>query len=285
MKKSTHHSFENRLRMVYDKIYVPADLPKDTSDIIVVDDSTCLRECDLLLERYYSHRNYEGSNKKYEHDVILNDASNTSHAIPSNGIRTYNVSDKAPRFVIWNGDDDLSVCSTAVYRCSDTAMLPIAIIEAINWATRRYMHISKILHVSVIVFDLDQTLITNSGDDFLENYECVLNCAREKFHYVILWSHGDSLHVDTYVSRMNFKFDLVLSKDKNNSQSCKNILYLYNYFGPEIRILYAVLVDDSPYNWSPEYNAMVVPIRGIRDIKSIALAVERVRSNQEYLHT
>lgn len=259
------------------------------ADVVLVDGTGYVQRCDLILERYYATgHDYESRERlrrrrRQVYDTVSDSTTDTAYVIPFKGQRPQTVDNKSPRFAIWYGDEDLTVCCTAVYRCSDVSTLPAAVLEAIEWSSSRYGRVLETTHESVAVLDLDQTLITDSGDNFLNNYEHVLASARQNYDRVVLWSHGDPLHVDTYVSRMSFEFDLVLSRDKNNEPNCKNLLHLYNYFEPGVRIKYATLVDDTPSNWSPEYDSMIVPVRGITDIKPIALAMEFVAGNRSHV--
>lgn len=267
---------DNNIRRVFSTIQIcDRMVARDASAFVVYDESTILKKT-LMLEHYH-----EG--QICENDTFINDCSSTTYHVPQFGTKMYNLADKAPRFLLWLDDDyEPNVCCTAMYKCSSITKLPIGVAEAMRWA-QKYANVPEcaIRNLSVVVFDLDQTLIDNDPYDckILENHKHVLSSAREHYDFVVLWSHGSSLHVNTYASRLNFTFDLILNKDNygKNSINCKNLLHLYNYLGIDCRIKYAILVDDSPYNWTPEYDSLIVPIRGIRNIAPISHLLHRLK--------
>lgn len=183
----------------------------------------------------------------------------------------YRVAERAPRYVIWTEADPLPVCATVVAR-TDVYGLSNAVRTAVDWS--RTMLITKT--VSVAVFDLDRTLIDDE-DRFLDGAVSVLEYARTAFDAVVLWSHGSPLHVDRQVAEFNrhgILFDLVLSNASGVTKSCKNLLHLYNHF-VDTYFSKAVLVDDSVFNWTPEYTHCVVPTAGIRSVVQITRALDR----------
>lgn len=180
----------------------------------------------------------------------------------------YRVGRNFPRHVIWTYDDPLTVCATTVDRLPETTKTSKdwTVIE-FERAVRRAMSQSQgsiVDQFSVIVFDLDKTLIDRDGKMYTCADELLLH-ARRVYDKVVLWSHGSPLHVDTYVSKFKVMlnddtiFDLVLShQDENEHEANKNMLHLYNHF-PSCHFYRATLVDDSPYNWTPEYTSFIVP--------------------------
>lgn len=164
----------------------------------------------------------------------------------------YRVVERAPRYVIWTSDDALTVCATVVAR-TEAYGLAGAVRAAVDWAR----NISITRNASVAVFDLDRTLV-DDDDRILDGALSALEQARVTFDRVILWSHGSPLHVDRHVAELGFRFDLVLSNDGAERKSAKNLLHLYNYF-VDAYFTRAVLIDDSVFNWTPEYTHCVVP--------------------------
>lgn len=170
-----------------------------------------------------------------------------------NEIPIYKIQNKAPRYVIWNKDDPLTICATCLDRV-DKYNLYSAYLRAKDWAY------TITQTASIIVFDLDETLI-DSECKKLKYADNVLECAKATFDIVVLYSHGSSLHVDENSLKFNNDiFDLVLSNNTIDKQSNKNLLYLYNYF-PNTIFTRATLVDDSLYNWTPEYDSVIVPYK------------------------
>lgn len=179
----------------------------------------------------------------------------------------YRIVQATPRYIIWTYDDPLTVCGTVIDRLTavTTESREWTVIE-FNRAVRRATEWShRITHqYSVAVFDLDKTLINREGRIYSHALE-MLQQSKRLYDKLVLWSHGSPLHVDTYVARLQEKlggkniFDLVLShRDDYEHEANKNLLHLYNYF-PSCCFYRAVLIDDSPYNWTPEYSSLIIP--------------------------
>lgn len=157
---------------------------------------------------------------------------------------------RAPRYVIWTVDEPLALCATIVDRAHKWDLCA-AVERAISWSYT----IDNFK--SVVVFDLDETLIDSSGK-LLQMSHKLIACARKMFDIMVLYSHGSPLHVDEHMIELNVNFDLVLSNEDVYARCNKNLLSLYNYF-PNCRFTDALLVDDSVYNWTPEYTRFIVP--------------------------
>lgn len=197
--------------------------------------------------------------------------SRTSYTFPD-GESMYNVIRRAPRYAIWHKTAPLTVCCTQVYRVQLEDLYK-AIEHALLWSTsmRLAESISPLHYKTVVVFDLDNTLIDDKCKK-LKGTNKVLRAARSRFDYVILWSHGSALHVDENIQKLpDGIFDLCLCNEKSNDiPAPKNLLYLYNYFQNCRFGELAVLVDDSAFNWTPEYTDMIVP----NNCKSILPALD-----------
>lgn len=170
----------------------------------------------------------------------------------------YRIEENGPRYVIWTCQDPLTICATYLDRIE-----PHDLFQACERAKLWAFTIQEFR--SIIVFDLDETLINENGIP-LNHSQKVLKRAREIFDIVVLYSHGSNLHVDEHILQFRNSimlndaplFDLVLSKNELDHRSAKNLLYLYNYF-PNIRFKNATLVDDSMFNWTPEYKNIIIP--------------------------
>lgn len=171
-------------------------------------------------------------------------------------IPIYNIMENGPRYVIWTVEDPLTVCATCVDRVKPND-LHEAIERARNWSYQIFTG------KSIVVFDLDETLIDSHGN-ILEMADQLLTTARRVYDLMVLYSHGSSLHVDEHVAKLlhmrrnQYTFDLILSNNMIDRRCQKNLLQLYNYF-PNIRFTLSTLVDDSLYNWTPEYTKLIVP--------------------------
>lgn len=170
-------------------------------------------------------------------------------------ISIYTIEENGPRYVIWTKDDPLTICATYVDRIDDRELY-----QSCERAKAWSFTITSFK--SIIVFDLDDTLIDKNGDK-LKYADDVLQHARKMYDIMVLYSHGSSLHVDEHVQKFtectdDTIFDLVLSNNETDTKANKNLLYLYNYF-PNVRFTKSTLVDDSLFNWTPEYNSLIVP--------------------------
>lgn len=171
-------------------------------------------------------------------------------------IPIYNIMENGPRYVIWTLDDPLTVCATCVDR-----VRPNDLYAAAERARRWAYEITA--GKSIVVFDLDETLIDRNGN-ILHMADQLLTAARKTYDLVVLYSHGSSLHVDEHVAKIlhmrrnQHTFDLILSNNMSDRRCQKNLLQLYNHF-PNIRFTLSTLVDDSLYNWTPEYTKLIVP--------------------------
>lgn len=169
-------------------------------------------------------------------------------------IPLYRTQYRAPRYVVWTTTDNLTICATHVDRI-DIVGMHDAYRKAKAWASAPITQA-----VSIIVFDLDETLIDRDSKK-LEYADELLVCARSIYNKVVLYSHGSSLHVDECSAKFDIAaFDLVLSNDSLSPVCNKNLLSLYNYF-PNTIFTKATLVDDSLYNWTPEYDKLIVPYK------------------------
>jgi hypothetical protein len=181
----------------------------------------------------------------------------TSYWFDCESLPIYKIDEKGPRYIIWTKMDPLIICATCVDRI-DYADIFESYKRLTDWLN---LHNIK-EHKSVIVFDLDETLIDNQNNK-LKCANTFLRHARNIYDLVVLYSHGSNLHVDDNVSKFkNYQdvFDLILSNNTIEEPSNKNLLYLYNHFH-NVRFTYATLVDDSLYNWTPEYDRFIVPYK------------------------
>lgn len=167
----------------------------------------------------------------------------------------YSTNIRSPRYVIWTEYDSLPICATAVTRVS-IYELEKAVQKALVWASTKTDYEPN----NIIVFDLDRTLIDDDSRK-LDGADELLEYCREKYDKIVLWSHGSSLHVDEQkeFSFKKFKFDVTLVNVLESDKSCKNLLHLYNLF-PDIYFENAVLVDDSVFNYTPEYTKYIIPM-------------------------
>ncbi|KAG8362564.1 38K [Fopius arisanus] len=170
----------------------------------------------------------------------------------------YTIRQNSPRYVIWPKNENLTICGTHVERIQFHELY-----DTVRRAKEWSFPITE--EKSIIVFNLHSTLIDDENKklDYADN---VLEYAANTYDFVVLWSHRSPLDVDDNIKKFTVGkktgeqlFDLIL---KHNSHSYiaanKNLLYLYNFF-PNCRFTRATLVDDSAFNWTPEYNKFIMP--------------------------
>lgn len=215
--------------------------------ILVTDKSSCLLR-NTLLKPVFNYQMTTCGN------YVSVKPENTSFYFERQ-IPIYRIEENGPRYVIWPKDEYLTICGTIVTRINDDELYH-ACETAKTWSFS--INTTK----TIIVFDLDDTLINYSSGKPFKYSHTLLKYARTVYDLVVLYSHGSSLHVDEHVQLFTgengIKFDLVLSNNSNDKRSVKNLLSLYNYF-PNMRFKNPTLVDDSLYNWSPEYEKFIVP--------------------------
>jgi hypothetical protein len=224
--------------------------------------NTRVNPISLMLEPYYggaSQNNSSSSSSSCSGSSVQCTTYWFDDATPM-----YTLERRNPRYVIWTKNNPMTVCATHVDRVDEYGLY-VAVQLAKDWSTPLYE--AK----TIIVFDLDNTLIDSYGKK-LKYADKILEYAKRTYDYVVLWSHGSPLHVDDNVQKFQTNtaqgdeiFDLIL-RNEHESPTAKNLLYLYNYF-PNCHFTRATLIDDSPYNWTPEYTRMIIPDRSATSLK------------------
>ena len=130
----------------------------------------------------------------------------------------------------------------------------------IHGAHSRYINnIRETLPKSVIVFDLDETIISYDYQFVCSYVEELLIEARDMFDYMVLWSHGNTTHVQRALKLFNLSklFDLVLTRgrfqDKCFNKGFGFVLKLLNKNYGISNVKYSVLVDDQEANFNKDY--------------------------------
>lgn len=264
-----------QLFFFFERITGHSDVPLRICQAQLVDNDA-IHQTPLTMHYYFS------CNRSYSPGLSTANE-NTAAIVSVEQEPMFTIDDKCPRFVIWPHSLSLNVSCTAIYRCATIASLPFAINEAIKWANC-YKNIPPqlIVKVSIVVFDLDRTLVyceelPKQGP--LPGHLTVLQYARLHFDMVVLWSHGGTLHVHEQLQNIDFVFDLVLCLNEHESPAPKNLLAIYNHLPPNIRFYYAVLIDDSAYNWSREYDSMIIPSRMLKSLENLIRAVDNVKQD------
>ncbi|UDM55374.1 38K [Phenacoccus solenopsis nudivirus] len=289
---------EERMRKSFNRVLRFSKLVFTPVNAYIVDNDEVSR-CSLYLERYYepdlsdyalatasSTASTDDDGRGRCEQLTLakryqDSADYTSAVVPKQGCAMVSLgAEKYPRFVIWPMKLELAVNANAVAFCrqGDWQDVISAMFMAEKWALPMTTKEPTMTSVTCCVFDLDDTLINNDDDDRLIAYTLdTLRYARERFDYVVLYTHGDERHVRGNVCVKRFQFDFIVNYERERERrNVKNVLTLYRYMKPNEYIQYAVLVDDSAYNWAHEYDDIVIPLRGNKTSRGIATALDRI---------
>lgn len=214
-------------------------------DIIRVTDTECQSLNNIYLNPdFYPHVELQCSGKIPEYTTyVIKEKTQLKH-----------ITEKGPRYVIWKKNELLIICATYIDRV-DAHELYTACQRAKSWAY------TITNFKSIIVFDLDETLIDYNNNKYKYADE-LLNCAKNVYDLVVLYSHGSDLHVDDNSQKFkifgkNQIFNHVLSNNDLRHRTYKNLLHLYNFI-PRTRFKTATIVDDS-LNATPEYDKIIIP--------------------------
>lgn len=123
---------------------------------------------------------------------------------------------------------------------------------------------------SVVVFDLDNTIIDDDDNLLDPDYLLVLKMFKARFHFMVLWSHGSSSHVAEILEKrfpeINGIFDLRISRsnailDSNLiNHRPKGIGYVFqtlNRMFGVTKLSYTCLVDDLSDNCQDDYRFFI----------------------------
>jgi len=112
---------------------------------------------------------------------------------------------------------------------------------------------------SVIVFDLDDTLIDESNKPLIPNIKSFINNVSKLFTYVVLWSHGTCEHVHRNLKKHDLEkvFNLVISRTYEEQTANKSFAFVFRELNKRYRVTsvtITALVDDLPANYTQDYD-------------------------------
>lgn len=121
---------------------------------------------------------------------------------------------------------------------------------------------------SVIVFDLDDTIISKEGDLIFKHVAKIMNSLREVFDLIVLWSHGSPSHVNSAVmlALSDVKFDEIMTLDHNSKLDSEDysrnkgkgkLFRVLNQNHGVGKLPLTVLVDDQFGNFIGDYDMFV----------------------------
>ena len=137
-------------------------------------------------------------------------------------------------------------------------------LENISFQYNNFHSFSNIKNASVIVFDLDDTLIDKDNLPlWTDTRQAILEC-HKLFDFVILWSFGKSEHVyhglrQCSLSESDFNW-IITRRYFSDDLDCKGLGYIFNLLHAQFKVVslhYSVLVDDLPENSSNEYTRFI----------------------------
>ncbi|AAN04447.1 Orf10 [Heliothis zea nudivirus] len=114
-------------------------------------------------------------------------------------------------------------------------------------------------HESVVVWDLDETLINDDGTLTSEDLIHYLLQFKKHFKRMVVWSHGDPGHVIGHLKRLRLYslFDIVITRSYHTSYGFnKGIGFVLKQLNRKFKttmITYSCLVDDKPSNYIGDY--------------------------------
>lgn len=113
---------------------------------------------------------------------------------------------------------------------------------------------------SVAVFDLDDTLIDDQGMLLTPIIPEILCGFRKIFTFIVMWSHGNTEHVEKYrtmIEKMcGFKFDLIINRYITTECANKGLGGVLRHLNIEhgvTRLSTTCLIDDLSCNFSNDY--------------------------------
>lgn len=117
---------------------------------------------------------------------------------------------------------------------------------------------------NVIVFDLDDTLISEHLELFYKSIFSELAEYKNVFDYVVLWTHGTEDYLNQILCKLKWKFtfDIMIARKRNVELGKQNkgmsaVLRELNTTYGITNIKFGVLVDDKQSNFIGDYDVML----------------------------
>lgn len=166
-----------------------------------------------------------------------------------------------------NYDEYIKVCSRNCYYATfyyenspDTEKFLSDIVNVIS----TYSPTVEQKSATVVVFDLDDTIITPEYKLFYNEILLDLEQFREIFDYIVLWTHGTEDYLARRMRDINFNFDIMMSRKRDiddppqMNKGLSAVLRCLNEKYNVKTIKYAVLVDDKLENYNQDYDFMLL---------------------------
>lgn len=154
--------------------------------------------------------------------------------------------------------------------------------EMIFSQTRRF---KTSLSASVLVFDLDDTIIDEDGTVFSDDLYPAINRLRSLFDFIGIWSHGTTNHVFKYVEKIhekyNVSFDFVITReDEVKNKPMGRVLEILNRKFGIGKIKLSCLVDDKKSSYEDDYSVFIHLTRKPKSFLEISDTIERYSRQQ-----
>lgn len=119
---------------------------------------------------------------------------------------------------------------------------------------------------NVVVFDLDRTIVDDCGDLLSDTVVQWVERVCAAFDMVVLWSHGDSNHVQSVLQRhprLQPLFHTVITRNPIDTytdtfaKGTGTLMSILNDRHNMVCMGYVVLVDDQPLNYTDDYDEYI----------------------------
>ncbi|AII15847.1 38K protein [Penaeus monodon nudivirus] len=128
----------------------------------------------------------------------------------------------------------------------------------------------KLTKKSIVVIDLDDTIINRDGDIIIENFKEYFNIIKRTFDLVVLWSHGCQRHVnhilENALSAYRYEFDMIIVRNSALQVSNKGIGFMLKQANVRFNVeefTQSLLIDDQSCNYLYDYDYFIHVPKGL----------------------
>lgn len=144
------------------------------------------------------------------------------------------------------------------------------------------------LEASVIVFDIDDTVVDEQNKPFADDLNESILKLRSIFDYIGVWSHGTTNHILPILKKLltqyDVHFDFVITRDDCiQNKSAAQILNIVNQKFDISQLSFSVLIDDTISNFAEDYDLFIhikSPPTSFNDIAETILDYTRRYKNK-----
>lgn len=153
-----------------------------------------------------------------------------------------------------------------------------------NVPVYKMIETSERSNVNVAVFDMDDTIITPEYELFYKNILNEIDCYREYFQYIVLWTHGTEDYLYKRMMDINYNFDLLIARKReidDAPKENKGLAVILRELNKKFQVQslgYTLLVDDRMTNYKNDYDSFLF-IDRLPTKNFYLLALDRIRKN------